>query len=84
MVKTKVTITENNLDIKELPGEDIPVGTFFLGEIESPTTPGRRLFLRHYSGIIDIENSNTNWSGPKCPYVRNYKPFTEITIDVSN
>lgn len=63
---------------KEVIVGDIPIGTVFLGRIE--TTP--RLLLRDYIGVVDLEDPMQTWKlGSNETIIEDFTPVdVEITI----
>lgn len=70
---------------------EIPVGTLFSGELigldeEFKEYDNNRCysccFLKHFSGIIDLEETSNTWNNPKQLKVYNYKELNgTLTIE---
>lgn len=63
---------ESKLDVwRPVTIGDIPIGTVFYGDI----TGGVRLYLRHFSGVVDLENPHSTFSNSSDKYtVDKYRP----------
>lgn len=66
---------------------EIPVGTFFSGELIGLDEEFKEYnnyrcysccFLKHFSGIVDLEEPSNTWNNPKDLKVYNYKEINGI------